>query len=157
MGSGLQASEQVSALSGGQLCLRGVLVLAFQRCAYLNAWKQRTALAYGKEQPLTKDVIGLGGDKPPCPAQVGIYTQMTQCSCCLQNPFFVHTTFWTAVKRPALDMCWHVFVSRYVFISPDRIGIVCFPRPSQEGSPYHRGRDMMWTKYVFLVTGGCRL
>lgn len=88
MGSGLQASHQDSVLSGGQLCLRGVLVLAFPRCAYLDAQKQRTALAYGKTQPLTKDVICLGGDDPPCPAQVGIDKQMTQCGCCLQNPFF---------------------------------------------------------------------
>lgn len=42
---------------------------SFKRCITLDAQKQGTAL--------TKEIIGLGHNYPPIPAQLGIYDQIT--------------------------------------------------------------------------------
>ena len=72
----------------GCLHLAGVLLPAFPRRVNLAAQEEQTGLAW---KPLTKEVIGLGCDYPPRPAQLGLYDQITLWCNFPQNPFFKHS------------------------------------------------------------------
>ena len=60
----------------------------FQKCVNPDAQIQWTGLTYGKARPFTKEVMRLGHDCPPWPAQLGVYGQSTLWGYLPQIPFY---------------------------------------------------------------------
>lgn len=64
-------------LKGVQMLKGRAYTGGFQRCVNLDAQKQWTGLADGKDKPFSKAVMFLGCGYPPWPAQLGVRGQIT--------------------------------------------------------------------------------